>query len=74
MTCVITFSAKTAVYACHVATCAASHTNEDKGIYRVRAALASVEQAKAHADADEQAKGGERAAWKVCPCAKKARK
>lgn len=66
----LTFSAKTSRYSCHAAGCSAAKTNEDKGIFRIRETFATVEAAHAHADADEQEKGGERAIWKRCPCTK----
>jgi hypothetical protein len=66
----LTFSAKTAKYSCHAAGCSAAQTNEDKGIYRLPDTFTTVEAAHAHADQDEQDKGGLKALWKKCPCTK----
>ncbi len=66
----LTFSARTAKYSCHAAGCSAAQTNEDKGIFRIDELFSTVEAAHAHANQDEQDKGGERAFWKRCPCTK----
>ncbi len=65
---VLTFAPKTAGYRCHAATCSQAATNRNAN--RLPGEFTSIENARAVADEDEQGKGGERADFKVCGCAK----
>jgi heme-degrading monooxygenase HmoA len=68
----LTFSGKTAKYACHAVTCSAAHGNSKKDIHSFLGHMewASVEATRAFANADESEKAGQptRANWKACPC------
>jgi hypothetical protein len=70
----LTFSARTAKYACHAINCTAAQ-NPGRGVHGPFGEFETIAAAREYANDDESSKAGEptKAGWNLCKCARPAK-